>query len=136
MKVTAAVIREKAGPFILEELELDEPRPDEILVRIAASGICHTDVTLRNNPLTLPIVLGHEGAGIVEKTGNRITKVKPGDAVVLSYVYCGHCANCREGLPAYCTQSVGATFGGVRADGSTTLSQNGEKVHGNFFGQS
>ncbi|MEE9910083.1 MAG: NAD(P)-dependent alcohol dehydrogenase [Deltaproteobacteria bacterium] len=136
MKIKAAVIREKGKPFVLEELELDDPRPDEILVRVVATGICHTDVTLRNHPLALPIVLGHEGSGIVEKTGARVTKVKPGDHVVLSYVYCGHCANCRQGLPAYCTQSVMGTFGGVRADGSTTLSKNGEKIHGNFFGQS
>ena len=136
MKITAAVVREKGGPFIIEDVELDDPRPDEILVRMVATGICHTDVTLRNNPLTLPIVLGHEGAGIVEKVGACVTKVKPGDAVVLSYVYCGHCSNCREGLPAYCTQSVTATFGGVRSDGTTTLSANGRKIHGNFFGQS
>lgn len=136
MKIQAAVIREKGKPFILEELELDEPRPDEILVRIVATGICHTDVTLRNNPLALPIVLGHEGSGIVEKIGARITKVKPGDHVVLSYVYCGHCANCRQGLPAYCTQSVMGTFGGVRSDGTTTLSKGAENIHGNFFGQS
>lgn len=136
MKIKAAVIREKAKPFILEELDLDEPRPDEILVRMVATGICHTDVTIRDNPLVLPIVLGHEGAGIVEKAGRRVTKVKPGDHVVLSYVYCGGCANCRQGLPAYCTQSTLATFGGVRADGTTTLSKNGEKIHGNFFGQS
>lgn len=136
MKIKAAVIREKAKPFIIEEMDLDEPRENEILVRIAGCGVCHTDVTLRNNPLTLPVVLGHEGAGIVEKVGGRITKVKPGDAVILSFVYCGCCSNCRQGLPAYCTQSVMGTFGGVRADGTTTLSQNGEKIHGNFFGQS
>jgi len=136
MKISAAVLREKGQPFLLEELDLDEPRPDEILVRIAGAGICHTDVTVRNNPLVLPVVLGHEGAGIVEKTGSRVTKVKPGDPVVLSYVYCGQCANCRQGRPAYCTQSVMATFGGVRADGTTTLSRNGEKIFGNFFGQS
>jgi len=136
LKIKAAVIREKAKPFRLEELELDDPRPDEILVRIVASGICHTDVTLRNNPLALPIVLGHEGSGVVEKVGDRVTKVKPGDHVVLSYVYCGHCANCQQGLPAYCSQSFMGTFGGVRSDGTTTLSKNGEKIHGNFFGQS
>lgn len=136
LKISAAVIREKAKPFVIEQLELDDPRPDEILVRMVASGICHTDVTLRDNPLVLPVVLGHEGAGIVEKAGERVTKVKPGDHVVLSFVYCGHCANCRQGLPAYCTQSVMGTFGGVRPDGTTTLSKNGEKIHGNFFGQS
>jgi len=136
LQIRAAVIREKGKPFVLDEVELDEPRPDEILVRMAATGICHTDVTLRDNPLVLPVVLGHEGSGIVEKVGARVTKVKPGDAVVLTFVYCGRCANCRQGLPAYCTQSVMGTFGGVRPDGSTTLSKGNEKIHGNFFGQS
>jgi len=130
------VIREKGKSFLLEDLELDDPRPDEILVRVIATGICHTDLTIRDNPLALPVVLGHEGAGMVEKVGSRVTKVKPGDAVVLSFVYCGCCANCRQGLPAYCTQSVMGTFGGVRSDGTTTLTKNGEKIHGNFFGQS
>ncbi|MFO7570916.1 MAG: NAD(P)-dependent alcohol dehydrogenase [Smithellaceae bacterium] len=136
MKISAAVLREKRKPFALEELELDDPRPDEILVKIAGTGICHTDLTIRENPLVLPVVLGHEGAGVVERIGSCVTKVKPGDAVVLSFVYCGSCANCRQGMPAYCTQSVMGTFGGVRSDGTTTLSRNGEKIYGNFFGQS
>ncbi len=136
MKILAAVLREKAKPFVVEDLELDDPRADEILVKISGAGLCHTDLTLRDNPLALPIVLGHEGAGIVEQVGSNVAKVKPGDAVVLSFVYCGACANCRQGLPAYCTQSVMGTFGGVRSDGSTTLRQGEQKVHGNFFGQS
>ena len=134
--ITAAVLRKKGNPFSIEQLKLDAPRPDEILVRIAGAGICHSDLTIRDNPLVLPIVLGHEGSGVVEKVGDRVNKVKPGDHVVLSFVYCGNCANCRQGLPAYCSRSFTGTFSGMRSDGSTTLHKGNEKVHGNFFGQS
>lgn len=136
MNISAAVIREKAKPFTVEELELDDPRPDEILIRVAGAGLCHTDLLIRDNPIVLPSVLGHEGSGIVEKTGDRITKVKPGDHVVLTFVYCGHCSNCLQGHPSYCTQALGATFGGRRADGTTTIKKGELRVHGNFFGQS
>jgi aryl-alcohol dehydrogenase len=78
LKVAGAVIREKSQPFTIEQLELDAPRPDEILVRIVGTGLCHTDLTIRNNSLMLPLVLGHVGAGVVEQVGERITKVKPG----------------------------------------------------------
>lgn len=136
MLITAAVLREKIKPFSIEQLELDVPRPDEILVRISGAGICHTDLTIRDNPLVLPIVLGHEGSGVVEKIGERVNKVKPGDHVVLNFVYCGQCVNCRQGIPAYCTRSVSGTFSGTRSDRSTTLHKGSEKIHGNFFGQS
>ena len=91
VKVKAAVLREKSKPFVIEELELEEPRADEILVRNVATGICHTDLIVRDQhlPVPLPIVLGHEGAGIVERIGDRVTKVHPGDSVVLSYNHCG-----------------------------------------------
>jgi aryl-alcohol dehydrogenase len=86
LNVKAAAIRGKGAAFVLEDLELDDPRPDEILVRMVATGMCHTDLTLHNNPVALPIVLGHEGAGVVERVGEGITKVKPGDHVILSYL--------------------------------------------------
>ncbi len=136
MKITAAVIREKSQPFMIEDLELDEPRPDEILVRIAAVGLCHTDLIIQNNPIVLPAVLGHEGAGVVEKVGQQITKVKPGDHVVLTFVSCGQCINCQQGHPSYCLRSFAPTFSGTRPDGSTTLRKANERIHGSFFGQS
>jgi len=136
MNISAAVLREKAKPFTVEKLDIDGPRPDEILVRIAGAGLCHTDLLIRDNPIVLPWVLGHEGSGIVEKTGDRITKVKPGDHVVLTFYYCGECSNCKKGHPSYCTRSIGGTFSGKRADGTTTLRKGEEKVHGNFFAQS
>lgn len=136
MKIRAAVIREKSQPFILEDLELDTPRSDEIIVRIVAVGLCHTDLMIQNNPIVLPAVLGHEGAGVVEKVGKNITKVKPGDHVVLTFVSCGQCINCQQGHPSYCLRSFAPTFSGTRPDGSTTLKRGDEKIHGSFFGQS
>ncbi len=138
MKIKAAVVREKGGPFIIEELELEEPRDDEILVRIVSSGLCHTDLVARMQflPVPLPAVFGHEGAGVVEKVGSQVTKVKPGDHVATSYLYCGSCAACKQGSPGWCPDFKRLNFGGVRADGSLTHKKDGQGVHGSFFGQS
>src|SRR5256886_8000957 len=94
--ILAAVVPEKAHPFVLEELDLDEPREDEVLVRVVATGICHTDLIIRDQyyPVPLPVVLGHEGAGVVERVGAAVTKVKAGDHVVMTYPSCGKCPNC------------------------------------------
>ena len=138
MKITAAVTRAKAAPMSIETLDLDEPRSDEILVRLVATGICHTDLAMRDQayPVPQPIVLGHEGAGIVERIGAGVTKVKPGDRVVMSFNSCGHCASCQEHLPSYCHDFFGYNFAGARPDGTSPLSKGGETIHGNFFGQS
>jgi len=138
MKIKAAVVREKAGPFRIEELDLDEPREDEVLVRVVGCGICHTDLVARDQyqPAPLPAVFGHEGSGVVEKTGSRVTKVKPGDHVVLSYLSCGVCALCKQGLPTYCSDFLGCNFSAARSDGTPTMHKNGEVIHGVFFGQS
>lgn len=138
MKITAAVVREKEQPFSIEELDLEEPRADEILVRVVATGVCHTDLIVRDQyyPVPLPVVLGHEGAGVVEGIGEGITKVGPGDHVVLSYSYCGACVNCKQGQLGYCLDLFAQNFGGARPDGSSALSQDGETVHGHFFSQS
>jgi len=138
MQTTAAVVRAKGEPFTIEELELDAPQDDEVLVRVVAAGLCHTDIFIRDQhyPTPLPMVLGHEGAGVVEAVGSRVTKVAPGDHVALSYLSCGGCANCQAGLPTYCHQFFACNFSGLRLDGSTTLSHDGEPVHGSFFSQS
>src|SRR5512137_402679 len=104
MKITAAVVREKSGPFRIEEVDLEEPSDDEVLIRIVAVGLCHTDLVARDQylPFPLPAVLGHEGAGVVEKVGSRVTKVAPGDHVVLSYLTCGVCPACTKGMPGHC----------------------------------
>jgi aryl-alcohol dehydrogenase len=138
MKIKAAVVREKSGPFRIEEVELDEPREDEVLVRVVGCGICHTDLVARDQqqPAPLPAVFGHEGSGVVEKVGARVKKVQPGDHVVLSYLSCGVCASCKKGAPTYCLDFLRSNFAAARGDGSPTMRKNEEAIHGHFFGQS
>jgi aryl-alcohol dehydrogenase len=138
--VTAAVIREPKGKFTIEDLELDEIRPNEVRVRVVAVGVCHTDVAMRDAvfPIPMPVVLGHEGAGVVEAVGSNVTKVSVGDHVVMSAAYCGHCLQCLTGGEAYCENGFAEDFGGRRTlDGTTSLSSStGEVVSSHFFGQS
>jgi aryl-alcohol dehydrogenase len=138
MKIKAAVVREKGGPFNIEEIELDEPRADEVLVRIASTGLCHTDLVARMQflPIPLPGVFGHEGAGVVEKVGAQVGKVKPGDHVATSFLSCGTCTNCKKGMPGWCSEFRRLNFGGRRADGSTTMKKGNQTIYGSFFGQS
>ncbi|MGA2109412.1 MAG: NAD(P)-dependent alcohol dehydrogenase [Syntrophorhabdales bacterium] len=138
MKIKAAVVHKKGGPFVIEELELDEPRADEVLVRMKASGLCHTDLAGRDQllPLAHDGVFGHEGAGVVEKVGSNVKNVQPGDHVVMSYLYCGVCPACKRGTPGLCVDFFALNFSGARADGSLTMRKGKEKIHGSFFGQS
>ena len=135
-RIRAAVLRRKGGPLKIESLEMDGPREDEVLVRIVASGICHTDIDFCDDwdEADTPVVLGHEGAGVVEQVGRRVKSVKRGDHVVLSYQSCGHCRQCRSGHPAHCDYLYEANFGFKRLDGSNALQRSG--VRGHFFGQS
>jgi Zn-dependent alcohol dehydrogenases, class III len=135
-KVQAAVLRKRGGPLKIEFLELEGPRDDEVLVRIVASGICHTDISFCDSweKTDGPLVLGHEGAGIVEQVGKRVKSVKRVDHVVLSYQSCGHCRQCRRGHPTDCEHFYEANFGFARRDGSNALYRSG--VRGHFFGQS
>ncbi|MEH1127427.1 NAD(P)-dependent alcohol dehydrogenase [Micromonospora sp. CPCC 206061] len=139
---TAAVVPEIGAPFALTGVTLDAPRPDEVVVRLVAAGLCHTDLSVRAGklPSPFPVVLGHEGAGFVEEVGYRVTSVTPGDKVLLSFTSCGTCGNCLAGHPAYCAGFLPLNFGGARADGSGTLSGDGGPVTGpvagHFFGQS
>ncbi|RUS42822.1 NAD(P)-dependent alcohol dehydrogenase [Cohnella sp. AR92] len=136
MKIQAAITRDSTSPFELEEIEIKEPKANEVLVRIVASGVCHTDATARDlSMVPFPAVLGHEGSGIVEKVGSNVTTVAPGDHVVLSFASCGHCENCLSGMPAYCLDFMKLNFAGVMADGESPLHQHGERLS-NFFGQS
>jgi aryl-alcohol dehydrogenase len=139
MKITAAVVESKGAPFALQELELGELRDDEVLVKVAASGICHTDLICRDQwyPVPLPAVLGHEGAGVVEAVGSAITRFAPGDHVGMSYDSCGSCAACSKSLAFYCHEFFEFNFASSRpADGSSALSRDGTLIHGHFFGQS
>lgn len=139
MKTLAAISREGAGFPVLEEIELEGPRSGEVLVRIVASGICHTDARAgaSGGPGTpRPVVLGHEGAGVVEEVGPGVRTLKVGDHVVLSGSSCGLCPSCMQNYPSYCVQMYPRNFGGLRIDGSSAYSQNGQRLFGHFFGQS
>lgn len=134
----AAVLRAVGGSFTIEPILISPPRGDEVLVRIVGVGVCHTDVVCRDSfPVPLPIILGHEGSGIIEAVGDQVTSLKPGDHVVLSFNSCGHCYNCDHGEPASCLQMLPLNFGGAeRADEGTIHDSQGDSVRGMFFGQS
>jgi aryl-alcohol dehydrogenase len=139
MDVKAAVVYETGGAFSIEQLELSEPRDDEVVVRIVGAGICGTDLGAVHGHLPIPpppSVFGHEGAGIVEKVGARVTKVKPGDHVVLAWDYCGECTACKSGAELYCLNFFLHNFHGARPDDSPTLRKGDQVIHGCFFCQS
>ncbi|MEA2312017.1 MAG: aryl-alcohol dehydrogenase [Solirubrobacteraceae bacterium] len=138
MRITAALTYAPDAPFELREVELDEPRDDEILVRMVAAGICHTDLGVKASwPADAgPLVLGHEGAGVVEEVGAAVAGIEPGDHVLLSYRSCRECASCRAGHVSYCERFRELNAVGARPDGSTTMRRDGTAVHGSFFGQS
>ncbi len=133
---TAAVVYEPGGQFTLETVELDEPRGDEILIRVDACGVCHTDLIAQGELTPLPAVLGHEGTGVVEAVGNAVHRVKPGDRVVVSYPWCGACPKCAEGRPYICNDAIALSFDGTRADGSVPISLDGTPISSAFFQQS
>ncbi|TFU03679.1 NAD(P)-dependent alcohol dehydrogenase [Polymorphobacter arshaanensis] len=137
--ITAAVLRESFKPWTVEKAKLEAPRADEVLVRIVATGICHSDMTVRDQylPTPLPAVLGHEGAGVVEAVGADVTHVAVGDHVVLAPAYCGECRHCASGQPMRCVQFGLLNLMAMRADGSSPICGcDGERVGGMFFGQS
>ena len=134
----SAVLREYGGDLALVDVEPNGLQADEILVRIAGVGLCHTDLTAMNGvvPLPLPAVLGHEGAGIVEAVGDGVTTLAIGDHVVLSFDSCRQCPACRSGHPAYCELFAAMNYFGSRLDGTATLRAGDGDVHGSWFGQS
>ena len=134
----AAVLYEQSGSFVIEDVTLEAPRPGEILVRIVATGMCHTDAVARDGelPVPLPVVLGHEGAGVVEAVGPGVRKVAPGDHVVLTVNSCGQCEACQSGHPTICEACFPLNFAGARPDGSHALCCNGKPLNDQFFGQS
>jgi aryl-alcohol dehydrogenase len=138
MKIKAALSNSAEAPFEIAEVELDEPRADEVLVKLSAVGICHTDLTMKAlwPEAMSPIVLGHEGAGVVEAVGQDVTGVRPGDRVVLSYRSCGLCQQCVAGHRTYCHDFRTLNAMGSRPDGSTTMRRGDSPVYGSFFGQS
>src|SRR6516162_9553139 len=129
MKITAAVVPVRSAPFDIETLDLTAPLADEVLVRVVASGMCHTDLHARDGyfpNLPYPVVCGHEGAGTVEQVGAAATDLVPGDPVVISFPWCGECRPCRAGRISYCERARPLKSSGRRADGSIPMSRNGE----------
>jgi aryl-alcohol dehydrogenase len=106
MRISAAVFDVQDGPFHIEDVEIDDQSPDEVLVKISATGVCHTDGLARHGDLPFPSpgVLGHEGAGVVAAVGAGVTSVREGDHVVLGWPWCGQCCNCQSGEPRYCAR--------------------------------
>lgn len=137
MEIKAAVVRRNSGDFTIEKLELDDPRDNEILVRVEGVGICSTDLSGQKQkiPVRLPAVFGHEGSGVVEKVGADVKKVQPGDHVIMTFWSCGTCSTCSNGEDAFCMNFF-QNFRGTRPDGSLTLRTDEHVVHGNFFNQS
>ena len=135
MKVTAAVTHEQ-GKLSIETVELDAPKASEVLVKIVAAGVCHTDSAGINQiiPVTLPAIFGHEGVGIVEEVGVGVDTLKPGDKVILSYPSCGCCENCTEGATYACEDLNRLFFDGSYKDGTKRFSTEGQPVS-SFFGQ-
>lgn len=141
MQIRAAVTRSPRQPFTIENVELSAPRPDEVLVRLVATGICHSDMTLvdQSGPFALPfpIVLGHEGAGIVEALGKDVSGLEIGDHVVLTFASCGHCKPCSDHNPAFCSEFGALNLAGSRPDGSATMHDaSGGSIHAAFLSQS
>lgn len=139
MDIVAAVVGTKDAEFAIEHVQMEKPRSDELLVRLVAVGMCHTDLSVvaQATPFPLPAILGHEGVGVVEETGSGVTDFKPGDPVVLSFTFCEACRACRSGQPVYCDHWLPLNLlGGRRFDGSSAYSAGGGTVHGHFFGQS
>jgi aryl-alcohol dehydrogenase len=138
MKIKAALSASAQAPFEIDEVELDEPRRDELLVELSAVGVCHSDLTMKAVwPQEIsPIVLGHEGAGVVVAVGRDVTAARPGDHVLLSYNSCGSCPECSRGHQPYCRNFRSRNGIGTRVDGSPTMRRGHAPVYGSYFGQS
>ena len=132
MKIQAAIFYEPHTPFSVETLDLEPPRAGEVLVKIAAVGVCHSDWHLMTGATKhpVPVVPGHEGAGVVEAVGPGVTRVKVGDHVALNWApNCGECFYCLNDRPSLCSAYVGPVWAGTMMDGTTRLSKNGQPVY-------
>ncbi|MFJ7735554.1 NAD(P)-dependent alcohol dehydrogenase [Lysinibacillus sp. NPDC097287] len=138
MIVKAAVVNAPGDEYQLSNLKLAEMQPDEVFVKMVASGMCMSDETIRKGgtSVAFPVVLGHEGTGIVEKVGNAVKAFKVGDQVVMSYAYCGNCPSCQTGHPSICDDWMKLNFLGVRDDGSYTFQKEDNTPVGNLYGHS
>lgn len=135
---TVALLSAVGEPLRLVDAEISPPRPDEVLVKVAGVGICHTDLTVQHGrfPSPMPVVLGHEGAGVVVAIGEDVHDIAVGDNVVLTFMSCGKCPSCASAMPAYCEKFGQLNMGAYREDGTTGTNCDGHGVAGHFFGQS
>ena len=134
--IRAAVSPGLGKPPVIEDLILADPEPDEVVLRIEAAGICHTDLEVARWTPT-PRVLGHEGAGVVVATGSAVTGLSPGDRVVATFGFCGECPNCKGDQPAYCFDGPALNFEGKRGTNTPALTRpDGTAIEGAFFQQS
>jgi NDMA-dependent alcohol dehydrogenase len=127
----AAVLYSWNEPFKVEDVELSAPRQGEVRVKLVASGVCHSDLSIQRGtlPMPPPRIIGHEGAGVVEEVGPGVTSVAPGDHVVLCWMYpCGHCIECGRGRPAHCEVALGAMMSGGTYDGSARFKVRGQDM--------
>lgn len=132
MKFKAAVLDKVGAPLVIDELEMESLQPDDVLVRVKASGLCHTDLEVIQGSLAypMPIVLGHEGSGVVEAVGREVTRVRKGDHVILSWnPHCGHCFYCQQDLPILCEPFTRHQPQGHLLDGTSRMQRRGLKVH-------
>jgi aryl-alcohol dehydrogenase len=137
MRINAAVLRDNDAPYAIEQIQLDDPGPGEVLVKIAGAGLCHTDLLGRTDLIAKPVILGHEGSGTIEAVGPGVTDLAVGDHVVLSFDSCGGCANCQAAHPAYCAEFFPRNLTGLATDGSTPATgQDGKPVAARWFAQS
>jgi aryl-alcohol dehydrogenase len=138
MKAKAAILREPGTTFTIEDIDIGAPHAGELLVRIEAVGICHTDLVFASGALgtPFPLVLGHEGAGVVEQTGAGVEGFAKGDKVLLTFDSCGHCHQCKAHLPSYCDSFTALNYNAVRGDGSSPASDEDGAIAARFFGQS
>lgn len=148
MKIKAAIATAPGKPLSIEEVEMTEDLgPHEIMVKNVASGICHSDMTMRDLPagfapvgfefLPKPVILGHEGAGVVQRVGSQVSDLAPGDHVIMSYHYDGTCPCCQNGLEPYCEQFLPLNLSGKRMDGSLSMqSEKHPKIYASYHQQS
>src|ERR1700757_3247028 len=137
-EAVAAVMPRPNAAFEIADIEVDAPGAHEVLVDIKAVGICHSDLVMVSGGFgnAFPAVFGHEGAGIVAAVGEGVTKVAPGDQVLITFNSCGECVRCRADDPSYCQHFIALNMACVRADGSSRLHCEGVDLADNFFGQS
>lgn len=132
MRIRAAVLSEVGAPFRVTEVDLEQPKNGEVLVKVKAVGVCHSDwhLVTGDTKHPLPLVAGHEGAGIVEAIGEGVSKVSAGDLVALNWApNCGSCFYCKNGRPSLCETYVGPIWAGTMLDGTTRLTLNGEPLY-------